>query len=158
MDLESYRKKLPIDIEALHICCAEHSVFYEEVAREAAEAKGEAEQAKALLELAEAQLDSAIRARPEDYGLAKITESAIKSAIVASGQYQTANTAYLEARSRSGELDVLATAFDHRRSMINNEVNLFAANYWGQTSIAEGQKAKNDIAERIARKRSQRGS
>ncbi len=52
---------------------------------------------------------------------------------------RTAEDAFAEATRKHDLMQVLVTAFEHRRSMINNEVQLYTNQYWGETqSTAPG--------------------
>ena len=78
---------LSIDLNALDTEWLEQPERFFTVAEQAADAKREVERTKLALDIAEAELDNDIRTNPAKYGIAKITEGAISSAIKLSKQY-----------------------------------------------------------------------
>jgi hypothetical protein len=81
-------------------------------------------EAQAELKVAEADVDSAIREDPGDYGLEKITEAGVKRAILRSKEYQMALKQMNEAEYRVGMLNAANKTLDHRRTsltMLNSQ-------------------------------------
>ena len=131
--MSTWHDRLAINLQNLHQDVANHAVLYAEIAGTGAELKASAHQAKSQLDLAKAEMSAAIRAQPEKYGVPKVTEASIQAALVVNDRVREAEQEYLDAQCEYESVSVIVTAFEHRRSMLNNEVQLHAADYWGTT-------------------------
>ena len=69
------------------------------------------------------------------YGLSKVTESAVKSAVVLHPDVMKAKRDAIESAELADKAKNLANAFEHRRSMLNAEVELYVNNYWGEPGM-----------------------
>ena len=136
MDTDLWHDRLAINLQNLHLDVAEHAVFYAEIASEGAELKAVAARWKINLDIARAEASAEIRANPAQFGLEKTTEAAIQAALTTHADVLKAQDAYLDAQSEYDEVSAIVTAFEHRRSMLNNEVQLHGADYWGTTQCA----------------------
>lgn len=136
MDNELWHDRLGINLQNLHLDVAEHAVFYAEIASEGAELKAEVHRLKATLEIVRAEASAEIRVNPAEFGLDKITEAAVQAALNTHAAVIDAQDEYLSAQREYDEVSAVVTAFEHRRSMLNNEVQLHAADYWGTTQCA----------------------
>ena len=129
---KEWKKRLAINIHDLHNDVATQPSYYADVAEVAAELKAEVQLAKSNLELAKAEINSDARKNPGKHGLDKVTEGAIQTAVTLDEHVIEAQEAYALACHQHNMMEVLVTAFEHRRSMINNEVQLYSNNYWGE--------------------------
>ena len=129
---KGWKERLAINIYDLHNDVATQPSYYADVAEVAAELKAEVQAAKSNLELVKAEINSDVRANPGQYNLDKVTEGAIQTAVTLSGRVKEADAVYALACRQHDMIQVLVTAFEHRRSMINNEVQLYINNYWGE--------------------------
>jgi len=129
---KGWKERLKINIYDLHNDVASQPSYYADVAEVAAELKSDIQLAKGNLDLVKAEVSSDVRANPDKYGLEKTTEGAILIAVTLDERVRAAEDTYAEATRKHDLMQVLVTAFEHRRSMINNEVQLYTNNYWGE--------------------------
>ena len=148
MDVALWQERLKIDIHELHTNVAEQPSYCEEIGRLSAKAKAAAKRMKLDLDLMEAKLESNIRNNPDAYGVAKVTENAIKAAIIQNEEISRAKRALIDDEQCSDEFQVLVNAFEHRRSMLNNEVQLWSTNYWGEKSGKVSGDTKGTLVEK----------
>jgi len=135
MTPEDLKRSLSIDIQALHEMCEKQPKLASEAGEVAAEAKAEAKRQDLQADEAEASAERDIRLHPEEYGLSKITESAVKSAVVLHPDVMKAKRDAIESAELADKAKNLANAFEHRRSMLNAEVDLYVNNYWGEPGM-----------------------
>ena len=157
------REKLAIDINKLHYVAQGQADLAMEAGELFANAKAEAKQKKMTYEIIQAEVDRDIRANPDTYGLSKVTETVVKSTVVVDAAVRSALTELIEAEKESDLTSALVNAYQHRKSMIQAEVQLFVNNYWGDVSEKEmessGGVAKQQIhdAKHDRKKREQHG-
>ena len=163
--LAELRDSLPIDINRLHLDAREQPGLADKAGQLAAEAKATAKRAKLKLEISQAEANQSIRADPEAHGLAKVTESAVQSAVVLAKDVVLARRVLLAAERDADLAAAIANAFEHRRSMIKVEADLYANNYWGEVDAngpgladagREGRKAAQGALERKRRERKEK--
>ncbi len=156
MDNELWHGRLSINLQTLHLDVAKHAVFYAEIASLGAELKVEAYRLKANLEIVRAEASAEIRANPSRFGLEKTTEAAIQAALTTHADVIDALNEYQEAQREYDGVSAIVTAFEHRRSMLNNEVQLHAADYWGTTqcvAIGDTEAIKEELVKEIIKRR-----
>jgi len=93
------------------------------------------DKAKESLDLMKASLDLSIRTTPEEYGLTKVTESAISNAITTDKAYTDCLAEYNQARYDAEIARAAVTALDHKKSALENLVKLFGQQYFAGPSI-----------------------
>ena len=93
----------------------------------AADARQQMDEAKEMVDLTRAQLDTHIR---QSAGDKKPTEGAITAAIQQSTKYQVVTKSYLEVKNRWEVLKGVTDAFDQRRAALENLVKLFGMGYF----------------------------
>jgi len=119
-----------LDIEA--VCQAE---LFLEWAEKSVEAKAEADRLKRELDTEEALTSLRIREKPEDFGLERVTEGAIVSAVKTNKAYLKALEAYQEARKTSALYDQVVNALEQRKRMIEVLVTLHGQQYFAGPSV-----------------------
>jgi len=139
------RKQLLIHINKLHHDAQEQPDLALRAGELSAELKAQAKRRKVGLDEAKASADSAVRASPEHFGIAKITESAVASAVVLYEDVKIAAQEAIDADEAADKAFALANAFEHRRSMISNEVKLYLGNYWGDVEEREMNTDKTEV-------------
>ncbi len=159
IDSELWRERLEINLHDLHTDVARQPAYYAEIAELGAELKANVQQAKLSRDLVKAKVDTQIRSSPATFGLEKVTEGAIQSVLTDSSKMVKAERALLVCQKEHDLVQVLVTAFEHRRSMLNNEVQLYMANYWDErnamsTVPKEGrERLRKDRTEEIVERR-----
>ena len=110
--------------------------LYFKYASQLADAKQRLDQAKAELDLVEAECNKDIRERPEHYGVDRSrntgapTEDAVKKAVVIHDDYQAA---VMDIVKHKHEVEVLAAAvnaLDHKKRALENLVSLHGQSYF----------------------------
>lgn len=146
--LEAFRQRLPIDQFALETACINQPVLYDEVGQLVTEWNAQAKTANDKLAFIRADQSSRIRTSPEKYGVAKITEGSVESAVLLTKEYQEAAGDLIEIEKIVGYLRVLQTALDHRKSELNNLVQLWIHEYYSkQHNMDTERKAVGNITE-----------
>ena len=155
MELD-HQKELEIDRFNLDREWTNQPVLYMEYSEKAAEARKRMDEAREHLDVVKAELDKKIRKNPEDFGLSKITESAVVNTILLQPEYSGANDIYLEARHNYDVLSSLVRAFDHRKSALENLVRLHVAGYYSEPKVEfddDGKDAVLDIRKKAVREK-----
>jgi len=120
---------------------------------ERADARRELAQAKADLEVTESELKRAVREDPGRFGIAKVTEDAIKSAVPVTDEYQAARQKVIDCQHEVDVLDAALEAIDDRRHALEDLVRLFLADYYGKPKAPEGAREGLEEAEMWATRR-----
>jgi ethanolamine utilization cobalamin adenosyltransferase len=159
-----YQNDIRIDENALDVEWLQQASLTFEYGLYQAKCKKICDKKKEALDLVRADLDKAIRKSPEKYGIEKVTETAVSSAILQQEEYQEANYELIDARY---ELDIASgalRALQDKKSALENLVKLQAQNYFAGPSIPRdlnkewenAQKTKQSnskVAEGMQRKR-----
>lgn len=111
------------------------------------EAKRDYELSKSKLELVSAEIKMDIRKNPSNYGLDKVTEDAIKTALVLSNEYKEQDKATIESKYKVDSLQAIVDALDHRKKALENLVHLFGMNYFSTPKAKEVDRDRMDIVE-----------
>ena len=135
-----YEKDIKIDETALDIEWLEQPALFMKYARHLAEARRTLDEEKQELDIVKADLDKQIREKPEKFGILKITEGAIQSAITTEGTYNIAYKKYLAAKYESDMASNAVQAFNQRKEALENLVKLHGQSYFA------GPKVPRDIA------------
>lgn len=104
--------------------------LYHRYARKLADARHKEAECKADLEVTCAELERAIRATPERYGVSKVTEALVEATVKVQAEYQRAVKAYNDARYNVGILSAAVDALSHKKSALENLVSLWARDYF----------------------------
>lgn len=124
--------ELRLEIDLLHLEreLAEQPTQVEFWATEAANAQLEMDRAKDALAVCEADLALAMRSDPSKFGIAKLTEDAIKANVAASPVRETAAEAYYRARHTYAIAQGAVNALEHRKRALSNLVDLYLGQYF----------------------------
>ena len=130
-----YEKDIQIDHNALEIEWLGQASLMLKYGRAAAQAKMEGDLSKERLEVIKAQLDRDIRAKPETFGITKITESAVTATITTHSDYQAATQEFIAAQYELTMAQAAVRAVDARRSALENLVRLHGQQYFAGPSV-----------------------
>jgi len=165
--LSSLRQRLAIDPYNLEEECVGQPSLYAEVGELATESRSAAKKAKDTLDFTRADLSFKIRKEPAKYGVEKVTEASIESAIIIQQEYQKAAAAVIETQRVADAFGVLQDSVGQRKSMLKDLVSLFIYNYYmsraemggekRQVNEVEGEVTKDAIMKKRAELASQRG-
>jgi len=134
--MDTFKEELAIDHNALDIEWIEQPKRFYDIAEQFAEAKRAVEQTKLAQEVVEATMDNAIRTNPAEYGIAKITEGAIKSALIVSKEYQDAVNRHIDAKYTCNMMQNAVTAWgEQRKAALEGMVKLHGQNYFAGPSV-----------------------
>lgn len=115
-----------------------------------ADARADQERSKVELDLAVAELDQAIRQEPERFGIEKITEAAVKNAILMTPRYAKYMKKVIAAKHRVDVLQAAVTALDHRKRALEKLVDLHGQNYFSEPRAKGENRQAMDAVERKA--------
>src|SRR5581483_205142 len=132
---EDAQKILDIDIHNLHEECAEQPKLFARVCEQLADARRELARVEEELRIVDAELDRDIRLHPEKYGLDKTTEPAIKAVILTHKRHRLAYEKLCDAKHDRDILEGLKDAAAQRKTMLEDDVRLFLANYYAEVRL-----------------------
>ena len=141
-----FERDLRIDETALDVECLEQPGLMFTYGRTAAEARFELDNAKENVDVSEALVDGEVRENPGKFGLSKITESAIKSVIMAEQRCVEARSVYRAAKLESDLTTRATIAMDARKKMLELLVQLHGQSYFA------GPKVPRDILKEAKRR------
>jgi hypothetical protein len=124
---------------------------------DAADAKLKEAEAKAEVELVEAEVDHDVRLHPGKYGLddgGKLTEKVIAMAVAHSKRYRLAYRDYLLAKHGRDVAEAAVSASEHKKKGLEMEVQLHLSGYFAAPR-ARGD-VKDDLDERKRRRQYER--
>jgi hypothetical protein len=150
MDNEGFAE---IDIMRLDQEWIRQPKYFHEFATQEADAQKEMDEAKSALDLVRADVDKAVRLNPESFGIAKVTENAIQSAILQAKEYQEANQDLIEAKHKVALLGAAVKALDHRKKALENLVALHGRDYFSTPMTRENREETDRVERRAARRK-----
>jgi hypothetical protein len=95
------------------------------------------------MELLYADFDTAIREEPEEYGIDRVTEAAIKSAVIAQEEYQTARNKMAKAERKINAYTAAVRTMEHRKRMLEKLADLWLGGYYSQNMTARSSAAQD---------------
>ena len=131
---------LDIDEHRLDEEWIEQPKLYGLWARRAAASRRKMDEAKADLELVQAELDLEVRSNPEKFDLSKVTENVVKSAILQDTRYVGAQKKVNDARYDYDVAQAAVSALEHRKYALQNLVSLFLSSYYAEPKSPKGRK------------------
>jgi len=140
------RLRLKIDKNSLDSDCAFQPELYDEAVQLASASQVKAKLAK--LRCKELQAKKSVELRK---GMPKPTDTAVKDLVTADPEVHAAEEEQIIAEEEFSNCSGLLTAFDQRRSMLNNEVSLWETQYYNSGDIKSAEA-------RIAAKRRDHGT
>lgn len=158
--ISELRQGLRIDINHLHIVAANQSDYYDTVGELSADVKYQAKNAKLILDQMRAQLGLLVRENFEQYGITRLTEGAVLSAVVSHRRIKKLNSIVLRLERLQEVSSNLVSSVDSRRSMIKVESDLFGSSYWNiETNVSKEIKSagrEQAISDIIAQRRAKK--
>lgn len=131
---------LQIDENQLDVEWLGQPELYYEWATKLADAIYDLDEAKAELELVQAEVENSIRSQPDKYGMEKITEKAVAAAVPMQQEYQDQSSAFNKAKHRVALYKATVDSLDQRKRALEKLVDLRLANYFSEP------RAKTDAA------------
>lgn len=128
--LSSLRQRLAINPNNLEEECVGQPSLFAEVGDLATEARSAAKKAKDTLDFTRADLSFKIRKEPAKYGVEKVTEASVETAVIIQKEYQQAAATVIETQKVADAFGVLQDSVAQRKSMLKDLVSLFIYNYY----------------------------
>lgn len=133
-------KILQIDIYNLEKEWTEQPQLYYKYAVELADAKLRLDEAKRELDVTKAELDTDIRQFPNEYSVAKVTETSVAKALITTDDYQRAVKDVDKLSHEVRMLDAMIWALEHRKKALTSLVELHLANYYSEPPVPKESK------------------
>ena len=126
-----------IDMNRLEEQAAEHAFLYVQYCKSLKDAKQELSQEKAIFDLVVAELSLKIGRNPKKYRLLeKPTSAMITNKILTRSKYKDALKVYQSIQDLVSTFQIYVNAFEHRKKMISEAVNLHGQQYFAKPYIA----------------------
>jgi hypothetical protein len=126
---------------------------YLKYAWQAAEAKRDVDEAKAALEVIDADLAKQIRDTPARFGLEKVTESAISGTILLAPAHKQALQILQDARHDYEMTNAVVWALDHKKRSLTLLVDLHGMGYFSDVKMsAQGKEAVQKMTQAAVRR------
>lgn len=151
-DSLDFEKDIYINKYKLDEECLSHSSIYARYSLKEVEAKTAVSRAKDFLELIQSERNLSIREELAKVGT-KSTEAMIDKLVSSDTQVIEAKEKLREAEDIYSKLSVAVSAFEHRKSELDNLVKLYCSGYYSvPNSNSEAQKNINEQTSRAVRK------
>ncbi len=148
---------IEVDENALDTEWVRHPRLYHQYCVKLADAKWRQDQAKAELELVEAELDKMIRKNPGDFGLEKVTEKSIEKCIPTEEEYLEKYQELINAKHTTQVLQAAVNALETKKSALENLVKLRLADYYSEPRAdAEDREAVDHLEKEAIRRKKKR--
>jgi len=128
--MDNIIEKLSIDQDALDVEWLDQPKVFFEISAELADSKKKLERIKLAVDVTVAELAKNIRENPEQFGISKVTESAIKEAIATSPEQNQAMKRIIAQKHEVEILQAGVSSFDQRKRALENLVTLHGQQYF----------------------------
>jgi len=135
MDRNDFQDDLVIDPNELDVQAAKQGELFFKWAEKAALAKAKVDETKLRLEVCAAEVSSKVRTDPGKYGLSKVTEAGVETAVKESSEYREAYEDWIKARANSGLLDKAVEAMEQKKRMIEVLITLHGQSYFAGPAV-----------------------
>jgi hypothetical protein len=135
MDPEQFRKDKAIDPNQLDVECVQLAERAYHWARASVEADIGEDRAKFKLAMVESKLETECRMSPTSFGLTKLTDASVKSAVRIHPELVQAYDVWLEARKRSKLLMAAVRAMTDKKHMLQGLITLHGQQYFAGPSV-----------------------
>ena len=135
MDLKRFENDRKIDPAGLDLAAATQPEVFFYWAQQSVDARMAQDRAKLTFELVESRLKLQARSLPENFGLAKVTESGLEEVVKTQSEYLAAQEIFVKAREESLLLDWAVQAMEQRKRMIEVLVTLHGQQYFAGPSV-----------------------
>ncbi len=135
MKESEFKEDLQIDPNALDVNAGEQSELYFKWAKKAVAAREAQDEAKLFLDICEAELSSRARLDPDSFGIARVTETAVLTAVRLHPKYEEAQAVHIKARKEAAILEKAVAAMEQRKRMIELLVTLHGQEYFAGPAV-----------------------
>jgi len=126
----NYEEDIQIDCNALDVEWLQQPELMRRYSTYAARTRQLMDEAKERLDAGKAKIEMEIRKNPKDFGLDKITESAIQSTILLQDEYQELVQEYIDSKYENDIAFGAVRAVDQRKTALENLVRLLSTSYF----------------------------
>lgn len=131
----NYEAELEIDPDALDVEWLEQAARYMRWSKLSADARSKRDRAKEALEVTVATVAMKIRAKPETFGLVKVTEGGIQELITVDEDVRAAKENLLAAQHETDIMFAAVSSFEQRKSALENLVKLAGQGYFSTPQV-----------------------
>lgn len=134
--------------------CVKLPSDYLEIGLEAVELRKRMDELKAEKEVLEADLAKSIRSNPSEFGLEKVTESAVSAIIIANPKVQTISEKTARAKHRLDIAQAVISALEAKKRSLTMLVELHGMSYFAGPNLSpQGKKAMEQMTKDSVRPR-----
>jgi len=108
---------------------------------------------KLNIEELEAHTTKSAMSDPDAFGLVKATVDAVKSAVACSPDIVSWKRCMLKAETELEKCNSLYNSYQHRKSMIQEEVKLYLSNYWDELAVEEMDEQVLDVKKQMLKRK-----
>jgi hypothetical protein len=126
----TYEEEMEIDETSLDLEWLDQAKLMVKMTRLQANKQKLEELAKESAEFTEAEMDKKVRMNPEKFGIDKVTEASVKSAVLTSDEYTDARKAYINAKFENTVAKGAVKACENRKDALENLVKLHGQSYF----------------------------
>jgi len=145
--LTDLRERIEVDRNELELEEEKQTSIHLEVGDLRVEAKRTVRQLEVDIKFLRSYLDGMIRENPGNYGIAKITGTAVDSAIMRNGEYREMENKLIDAQTISDHFQILLSTVEERKSLLKDLVSLYIYNYYSQNSHSGEKNKMQELAE-----------
>lgn len=131
----NYEEEIKIDPDSLDVEWLEQPVLFMKYSRHLAQMRRDVDEAKQNIDIVKAESDRKIREDPEAYGITKVTEGSIASAVLTEDAYQEAQKNYLDVKYEMDMAQGAVNAFSQRKDALENLVKLHGQQYFAGPKV-----------------------
>ena len=131
----NYEQDLKIDDSSLDLECLDQPSLFMRYAKHAANARRFLDLAKQNLDVVKAELDKDIRESPDNYGILKITEGSIQSAILTDKAYTEAYKEFTDAKYEADMAQNAVVAMNQKKDMLEQLIKLQGQSYFAGPKV-----------------------
>ena len=132
--INELRALLAIDIFKLDVECQKQPQYITDIEDIVADLKCESRKREMEYDTICSEAEFQIRENPSTFGISKITESAVKAAIVKHGDVRNAMEKIIAAKHIMEKATAVSTGFHHKRAMLDNEIKGAISGLFGDVS------------------------
>jgi hypothetical protein len=148
----NYENDLKIEDTALDLECLEQASLFMKYAKHATGLQKELDEFKQALDVMKAEIDKSIRENPERYGIEKVTEGSIQSAILTDGGYKKGYQSVLNVKYELEMARNAVIAVNMRKDMLEALIKLNGQSYFA------GPKTPRDLSYEAQKREKQKQS
>lgn len=150
MDIEESKSVVQIDEHNLDKECIRLPSDYLKYASLAVDAKRDVDEMKNRLEVVHAELSKEIRSNPENFGLEKVTETAVASIVLVQPSYQKIVARMHKLKHEADLAQSVVWALEHKKRTLTLLVELFGMGYFSSPKITK--QGKEAVMEKTMRR------